>query len=84
MQNIWIIKATYLTDYQLKLEFSNGAQGVADLKDHLNKPIFTPLQNLDYFKNFKVNSWTIEWPNGADFAPEFLYEQTSFENKPAA
>jgi hypothetical protein len=35
--------------------------------------IFIPLKNIDYFKKFKLNPFTIEWENGADFAPEFLY-----------
>ena len=29
---------------------------------------------MDYFKKFKLDSWTLTWPNESDFAPEFLYE----------
>ncbi len=29
---------------------------------------------MEYFKSFKLKSWTIECENGADCAPEFLYE----------
>jgi len=29
---------------------------------------------LDYFKNFQIKYNTIEWENGADYAPEYLYE----------
>ena len=74
MKNTWIIKATYFRDYQLELEFNDGSYGIVDLSNQLNKPIFQPLKNIDYFKNFKLNSWTISWDNGADFAPEFLRE----------
>ena len=31
-------------------------------------------EDIEYFKKFKLNTWTIEWPNGADLAPEFLYQ----------
>jgi hypothetical protein len=58
----------------LKLSFSDGAEGIVNLEDHLTKPIFKPLKNPEYFKKFKLGSWTIAWENGADFAPEFLYE----------
>ena len=39
--------------------------------------MFEPLRDGDAFRRVSVNSdsWTIEWPNGADFAPEFLVEQ---------
>lgn len=77
MENIWVTKAKHIKDHQIELEFNDGSSGIVDLKNHLNKPIFTPLNDITYFKNFKLNSWTIEWENGADFAPEFLYEQTN-------
>lgn len=76
MENIWITRATYIQGYQLGLEFNDGSSGIVDLTNELNKPIFRPLKDINYFKNFKLNSWTITWDNGADFAPEFLYERT--------
>ncbi len=75
MKNLWVTKAVYVKDFELSLEFNNGTKGIVDLKDRLNKPIFKPLQSKEYFSNFKLGSWTVEWENGADFAPEFLYEQ---------
>lgn len=75
MENIWVTKAEHIKHYELKFYFNDGTSGIVDLKDNLNKPIFEPLINIQYFKKFKLNSWTIAWENGADFAPEFLYEQ---------
>lgn len=46
---------------------------MVDLEEYLDKPIFLPLNDKTYFKNFKMNPFTIEWENGADFVPEFLY-----------
>lgn len=76
MENIWVTKAEYIKDYELKLNFNDGSTGIVNLKDSLNKPIFEPLRDINYFKQFKLNSWTLEWENGADFAPEYLYDQT--------
>jgi len=45
-----------------------------NLEGYLEKPVFSPLRDKDYFKKFKLNPFTIEWENGADFSPEFLYE----------
>lgn len=39
--------------------------------------VFEPVRNREYFARVAVNSeiGTIAWPNGADFAPEFLRER---------
>jgi Protein of unknown function (DUF2442) len=74
MSLIWITKANYLKEYQIELEFNNSKKGIVDFEPYLSKKIFQPLIILDNFKNFKLNSWTIEWENGADFSPDFLIE----------
>ena len=69
MSLLWITKAEYIKDYQLNLQFNNDV----NLEDKLNKKMFEPLKDKNLFKKFRLNSWTIEWENGADFSPEFLY-----------
>jgi len=69
-----VTNAEYVSDYTLKVWFNNGVQGIVDLSESLNGPVFTPLKNIDYFKNFTIRYNTVEWENGADFAPEYLFE----------
>jgi hypothetical protein len=71
-----ILEAKYVRDYILFLRFSNGTEGVIDFEQELAGEIFEPLKDIEYFKKFVVNPefHTLVWPNGADFAPEFLYE----------
>ncbi|MBM3236850.1 DUF2442 domain-containing protein [Candidatus Poribacteria bacterium] len=71
-----VIGVTYLADYKLRLKFSDGVVKDVDLKGELYGEVFELLKDIDFFKQVAVNSDTntIEWPNNADFAPEFLYE----------
>ena len=70
-------EARYLHDYVIWLRFNDGAEGMADLKDELYGEVFEPLKAMERFKSFKVDPdlETIVWENGADLAPEFLYEK---------
>ena len=70
-----IIGVTYLENYTLRVEFSDEVVMDVDLNDELYGEVFEPLRDITLFKQVMVNSDTntIEWPNGADFAPEFLY-----------
>jgi Protein of unknown function (DUF2442). len=69
-----VTQAKYLDNYKLLIMFNNGVQKTVDLRNELNGSIFSPLKQLDYFKNFRIKYNTIEWENGADYAPEYLYE----------
>ncbi len=69
-----VVKAEYLNEYKIKLWFNNDVIKIVDLSASLNGEAFYPLKNIDYFKNFTIKFNTIEWENGADFAPEYLYE----------
>ncbi len=79
-----VTKVTYLEEYKLKIEFNDGAIKVVDLKDELCGEMFKPLKDIELFKQVKINSDTntIEWPNGADFAPEYLYKIGKLVRKP--
>jgi len=73
-----LTQAEYLGGYQIRLVFDDGTEGVIDLESELWGEVFVPLKNIDTFRQFTLNPElaTIVWPNGADFAPEFLYEKT--------
>ncbi len=66
----------HIDDYRLRIGFGDGAIKDVDLGGELHGEIFEPLKELVFFLKVSVNPDTrrIEWPNGADFAPEFLYE----------
>ena len=70
-------EAKLVGDFVLWLRFADGTEGEVDLRDELDGPIFEPLRDPAYFKKFTVHPElrTLVWPNGADFAPEFLYEK---------
>jgi hypothetical protein len=71
-----VSRVTYTKEYELRVEFSDGVTKDVDLAGELFGEVFEPLKDPELFKQVAVNpeTNTIEWPNGADFAPEFLYE----------
>ncbi len=82
---IEVKSARYISEYRLELEFSNGSVREVDLQSHLTGSVFQPLRDKTYFSNFSVQFNTVAWSNGADFAPEFLFEiGTEVETKKVA
>lgn len=71
-----VIDMNYLEGYKLRLTFNDGIVKDIDLEDELYGAVFEPLKDANFFRQAVINpeTNTIEWPNGADFAPEFLYE----------
>lgn len=81
-----VLHARYLRDYVVHLEFDDGLQAEVDLSSYLSHgPVFTPLADPSFFAKFSLQGGTLAWPNGADIAPERLYELTQKANRaPAA
>ena len=70
-----VISAKHIENYRVWLEFDDGISGEIDLAHKVSwGEIFKPLQDVNYFKNFKIENDTLSWENGADIAPESLYE----------
>ncbi len=72
-----LIEAEYVHDFIIHIRFSDGSEGEVDLEQELDGEVFRPLKDPAYFRQFTVNPelHTVTWPNGADFAPEFLYDK---------
>lgn len=70
-------EAKYRRDYCIWLKFADGVEGEVDLEAELWGDVFQPLKDKARFAEFSLDKelGTIVWDNGADFAPEFLYQK---------
>lgn len=64
-------------DLRLRLTFEDGVVGDVDFSEREWRGVFEPLRDPAYFARVAVDpgAGTIVWPNGADMAPEPLYEE---------
>lgn len=74
-----VTKFSLIAPYTLRLEFNDGVVKEVDFSAQwaqLHGPVFQPLRDPTFFAQATLpsDSETIEWPNGADLAAEFLYE----------
>lgn len=70
-----VTEARPTTGRRVWLRFADGEEGEVDLSRYLGYgPVFGPLADEEFFRQLHVEAGTIAWPNGADIAPERLYE----------
>ena len=71
-----VVKAEPCGEHSLDLTFNDGTQKRVNLRPLLEGPVFEPLLDLEYFALVDLDriAGTVVWPNGADIAPETLYE----------
>ena len=67
----------YIEGYTLGVAFNDGTHGMVDLESSIWGPAFEPLKEIDFFKKACISplSSTVTWPNGVDFAPEYLKDK---------
>jgi hypothetical protein len=70
-----VTKAEYRGGYRIHLTFNDGTGSVVDFADWLDGPMFVPVRDPGFFQRFFIEAGAIAWPNGADIAPETLYQR---------
>ncbi len=73
-QGIVDVQAT--DDYKLVLTFENRERRQFDMAPYLHVGRFSELRDITVFKKASISFDTVEWENGLDIDPEFLYEKS--------
>jgi hypothetical protein len=78
-----VVRAEYRGDFRIHLVFNDQSESTIDFEPWLDGPVFQPLKTPSYFRRFFIEGGTVVWPNGADIAPETLYNaaQATRSNK---
>jgi hypothetical protein len=71
-----VVEIKYKEGFVYHVVFDDGKRGDVDFSEYIEKgPVFEPLRDKAFFKKARIEGGTISWPNGADIAPEALYEK---------
>lgn len=78
-----ILSAEPVGDHSLRLEFDDHTSKTVNCRPLLFGPVFEALRDPKYFARVVVDpiAGTVVWPNGADLAPEALYELPNEESE---
>ena len=76
--NIRIVSATPASESTILINWSDGSRRLFDAAPHMHGDYFDELGDPLYFAKLRIASHgeTVEWPNGQDFAPETLFEES--------
>jgi hypothetical protein len=74
-----VTSVTILEDTRLRVTFIDGTAGEVNMRGFLASPtiegtVFEPLRDPALFAQARVTLGAIEWPNGADLAPDAMYD----------
>lgn len=75
-----VTAARHVHGHVVWLRFDDGLEGELDLSFGLRGKLFEPLQDPAFFALVDVEHGALTWPNGADWAPETLYERLRERN----
>ena len=76
-----VVRAEYRGGFRIHLTFNDLSEQTVDFRSWLRGPVFQALKDPAYFREFFVDGGTVAWPNGADIAPETLYEAAARDRK---
>lgn len=76
-----VIKVTATNNYHIFVEFDNDEKGVLDMGPYLSFGVFSKLKDPKVFNTVRVSFDTVEWANGVDLDPKFVYEKCVKKNR---
>lgn len=79
-----VVEASHHGGFRIHLTFNDGLEATVDFERWLTGPVLEPLKAPRYFSRFFLEGGTVAWPNGADIAPETLYEAAAAERSVSA
>lgn len=76
---VHVTRVEVVGDHRLHLGFEDGIEGEIDFSALEWRGVFEPLRDPSYFGRVQLDRelGTIVWPNGADIAPETLYDRVA-------
>jgi hypothetical protein len=76
LEQFGICAVKVIGPHKLEVTFNTGEKKKVDLSPLLKGPVFGPLRDPKFFRTVRVDPEceTVVWPNGADLAPEALYD----------
>jgi len=80
--SIDVIKAKFLDDHNVHIEFADGTEGVVDIRNEFendHRQIVRDVLTGAMFKTMKVDLGTLRWANEVDFCPDYLYKLVTEE-----
>jgi hypothetical protein len=80
-----VVKAKACGPHSVDLTFKDGRRKRVNLLPLLEGPVFQPLRDPAFFARLRLDAraGTVVWPNGADIAPEALYDLPEEANNKA-
>jgi Protein of unknown function (DUF2442) len=74
-----VTSVTALPEAQLEVTFVDDTAGKVDMRAFLSSPkvdgtVFEPLRDPAVFAEARVVMGAVQWPNGADLAPDAMYD----------
>jgi hypothetical protein len=75
-----VVRVEALPDRRLDVSFADGIHGEVDFgaflkQEKVSDTIFEPLREPEFFARVRVAYGAVEWPNGADLAPEVMHDE---------
>lgn len=69
----WVVRDVQLqSDYTLFLTFASGEKRIYNVLPLLDKEVYAPLKNLNFFIQARVEGDSVVWSDEIDIAPELF------------